>query len=87
MTLGKRHSLPLGVVLGACLLAGSPASVTAESACKGLEQTNCTSTADCTWVGGYTRGNGTKVSGYCRVKSGGGKKTKASSPPKEGSAS
>ena len=53
-----------GLVL---LLAGAP-SVQAQSACKGLSSGQCSVNNDCVWVGGYTRKDNRKVSGYCRSK-------------------
>ncbi|WP_157726375.1 hypothetical protein [Imhoffiella purpurea] len=44
----------------------APAPVLAESACKGLEKAACETKSSCNWVNGYTRQNGTKVSGHCR---------------------
>ena len=40
--------------------------VSAESACKGLEQRQCEGKSDCTWVDGYTRKDGIKVSSHCK---------------------
>lgn len=57
--------------------------VYAASACKGLSKSSCGSNSSCTWVDGYTRKDGKKVSAYCRAvgkkKSDSKKATKASS--------
>ena len=39
----------------------------AESACKGLDQRQCGGKSDCTWVDGYTRKDGVKVSSHCKA--------------------
>lgn len=39
----------------------------AESACKGLDQRQCEGKSDCTWVDGYTRKDGVKVSSHCKA--------------------
>ncbi|RKT43678.1 hypothetical protein [Thiocapsa rosea] len=41
-------------------------SVFAASACKGLEETVCTTTEACRWQAGYTRKDGIEVSSHCR---------------------
>ncbi len=38
--------------------------------CKGKSQSSCAASASCTWVKGYKRSDGVKVSGHCRNKSG-----------------
>ncbi len=48
--------------------------VDAQSACKGLSKTQCGGNQSCTWVSGFTRGDGAKVSAHCRAKGGGGNK-------------
>ncbi|MFZ0790800.1 MAG: hypothetical protein WAM94_14415 [Chromatiaceae bacterium] len=40
--------------------------VVAESSCKGSEQRQCEGNSDCTWVDGYTRKDGVKVSSHCK---------------------
>ncbi len=40
----------------------------AASACKGLENSACTSTAQCGWVEGYQRKDGREVKSFCRTK-------------------
>jgi hypothetical protein len=67
------------VAASAMLVAVGSASA---SACKGLEQAACGKKSDCTWVEGYKRKDGAKVSGYCRTKSGGSKKTSANDTKK-----
>jgi len=46
----------------------------AQSACKGLSKSQCGGNQSCTWVSAFTRGDGAKVSAYCRAKGGGGNK-------------
>lgn len=36
--------------------------------CKGLSKTKCSSDNSCSWVKGYERKNGVKVSAFCRAK-------------------
>ena len=82
MTLGKPFYAALGASL-AVILFVIPPIAGAQSACKGLEQTACTNqTSSCTWVGSYTRSDGTKVSGYCRSKGNRSTNTSTSSSPK-----
>jgi len=38
--------------------------------CKGLDETVCKESQDCTWVSSYTTKNGNSVSAYCRSTSG-----------------
>ena len=45
--------------------------VAAQSACKGLSNSQCGGNQNCTWVSGFTRRDGVKVSSYCRAKGGG----------------
>lgn len=53
--------------LSAALFAGSfVGTAAAGSACKGLEQGPCEGKADCTWVEGYVRKDGAKVSAHCK---------------------
>ncbi len=47
------------------------------SSCKGLESSACGNSASCTWVDGYTRKDGRKVSSFCRAKPSPKKQTKA----------
>lgn len=48
--------------------------VTAQSVCKGLANSQCGNNQSCTWVSGFTRRDGVKVSSYCRAKGGDGNK-------------
>ena len=41
-------------------------SALAASACKGLEQGACQGKGDCTWVEGYVRKDGVKVTAHCK---------------------
>jgi len=43
-------------------------STASASACQGLGKSTCTGKKDCTWVGGYTTKEGSKVKSYCRSK-------------------
>lgn len=45
-------------------------SIAADSACKGLEESDCKSKDICTWVSGYEQKDGDKVKAYCRAKPG-----------------
>lgn len=57
----------------AALFAGmvlSVSSASAASQCKGVQQDQCASQADCTWVNGYVRKDGRSVSSHCKAKSG-----------------
>lgn len=62
-------------------------SVFAASDCKGLEKGQCESKSACTWVNGYTRKDGVKVSSHCKSigKKGGssGSKDKKSNSDKD----
>jgi hypothetical protein len=76
-----------GLTIAAALIAASTlalgaGSAQAESACKGLEKAACDSKSTCAWVGGYTRKDKSKVSGYCRSKPSSKKKTSQSSKKK-----
>ena len=54
-------------LLSVALCAGSVVgTAVAGSACKGLEQGPCEGKADCTWVEGYVRKDGIKVSAHCK---------------------
>ena len=64
----------LGIALASSVMMAAAAPLQAQSACKGLEKAPCEKKEACTWVDGYTRKDGAKVSAYCRAK-GGKKKT------------
>jgi hypothetical protein len=66
--------LMLLVLTGAVALI-SQTTVAAE--CKGMEKAACERQESCSWVDGYTRKDGVKVSSHCRKK--GGKKSSSSS--------
>ena len=57
-----------GISAGLMLLLVVSSAAQAESACKGLASSQCSGKSDCVWVGGYTRKDNRKVSGYCRAK-------------------
>ena len=59
-----------GISAGLMLLLVVSSAAQAESACKGLASSQCSGKSDCVWVGGYTRKDNRKVSGYCRAKGG-----------------
>ena len=40
------------------------------ASCKGKSKSSCSSAANCSWVNGYKRSDGVKVSGHCRAKAG-----------------
>ena len=44
-------------------------SVTAASACKGLENSACNANASCGWVNAYERKDGRSVKAFCRTSS------------------
>ncbi len=53
-------------------------SFSAEAAsCKGKSQSSCSADNNCSWVSGYKRKDGVKVSGYCRAASGKANKEKS----------
>ena len=64
-----------GISAGLMLLLSVGSIARAESACKGLTSSQCSGKSDCIWVGGYTRKDNRKVSGYCRAKGGKNAKT------------
>jgi hypothetical protein len=43
--------------------------VAAASACKGLDNSACSSKSSCGWVDGYQRKDGRSVKSFCRTKS------------------
>jgi hypothetical protein len=73
----------IGALIAASALTLGVGSAQAASACKGLDQGACGKKSDCTWVGGYTRKDGAKVSGYCRTKSSGGSKKSSTETKKK----
>ena len=65
----KQHgSIALGMLATVAALALGAASAQAASACKGLEKAACERNTSCTWVDGYTRKDGAKVSAHCKGK-------------------
>ena len=64
-----------GISAGLMLLLFVSSTAQAESACKGLASSQCSGKSGCVWVGGYTRKDNRKVSGYCRAKGGKGATT------------
>lgn len=73
---------PLALLL-AMLLALTFGNASAESVCKGMSQSSCSSKDVCTWVNGYTRKDGVKVKGYCRSKGKSGSSKGSSSSSKK----
>jgi len=59
-------SAALKMLAVAVVITAFAGPVLAESACKGLEQRQCEGKSDCTWVDGYTRKDGVKVSSHCK---------------------
>lgn len=72
------------LALVAGLAIGSQTNVFAAE-CKGMEKGPCENQDSCSWVDGYTRKDGVKVSGHCRSK--GGKKSSSSSDSKSSASS
>jgi hypothetical protein len=63
-----RH-LAVAAVAASLLLGANGAVMAVE--CKGMEKSACErNEAQCSWVDGYTRSDGVKVSGHCRKKPG-----------------
>lgn len=54
------------LALGALLAGGLVGSAVAASPCKGLDQSQCETKAECLWVEGYVRKDGAKVAAYCK---------------------
>lgn len=52
------------------LALGLTAGAFADSPCKGLSESECSSNGKCTWVSGYSQKDGDKVKAYCRAKPG-----------------
>jgi hypothetical protein len=74
------HLATPAFLIAVLLAAGLAAPALADSACKGLEQRQCDGKGDCTWVDGYTRKDGVKVSAHCKAV---GKKGSTSSKQKK----
>ena len=49
-------------------LALSLGAASAQAECKGSSQSACEKSDSCSWVKGYTRKDGAKVSAYCKSK-------------------
>lgn len=47
---------------------GLSTQVNAASACKGLQADKCDAAQSCSWVNGYERSDGRKVTAFCRTK-------------------
>ena len=43
-------------------------TVFAQSLCKGLDKKTCKSSDKCSWVKGYTKNDGKKVTSHCKTK-------------------
>ena len=72
------------------LLILTPHGQALAQSCKGLSQSRCGTSQDCTWVKGYVTKKGNTVKSYCRAKGGNGKqqassRDKASEKSKQGS--
>lgn len=59
------------------LAAFNSAPAMAQSACKGLSKSACTSNSRCSHVAAFTRSDGARVKAFCRSKPGNGAKKKA----------
>lgn len=64
-----------GFLLSLILFSTAPAQ--AQSACKGLSKSACTSNSKCSHVGAFTRSDGARVKAFCRAKPGSGSKKTA----------
>ena len=71
----KNQLLMSLAVTAAVAFTSSSAAFAAE--CKGMEKAACERQESCSWLDGYTRKDGVKVSSHCRKK--GGKKSSNSS--------
>ena len=78
-TLKQSVGYPLLVIGLSALLASAGVHA---AQCKGLSQSQCGSTSDCTWVNSYTTKSGTKVAAYCRAKPSNGSAKSTSSSAK-----
>ena len=58
-------------------------SIAADSACKGLGESECKGNESCTWVSGYSQKDGDKVKAYCRAKPGKGDSAEKKSKKKK----
>lgn len=58
-------------------------SIAADSACKGLGESECKGNDNCTWVSGYSQKDGDKVKAYCRAKPGKGDSAEKKSKKKK----
>lgn len=47
----------------------SPVTVSAASACKGIQQDACAAKGECLWVDGYVRKDGRSVTAHCKTRS------------------
>lgn len=75
----KKTIITLGAIVTSTALGLAVTPLFAESDCKGLEEGQCEDKTSCTWVDGYTRKDGAKVSSHCRTKS----KSKSKSKKKD----
>lgn len=72
-------------IAAATLFFGVIQGAQAASACKGLEQSACETSAQCGWVKSYERKDGKQVKAFCRTKSkGNAKALKKANSEKEG---
>lgn len=51
------------------VMALGPVTVSAASACKGIQQDTCGAQSECVWVDGYVRKDGRSVSAHCKTRS------------------
>ena len=66
----KSKCFPYLLALLFALFTLTSGSAVAASACKGKSQSSCEAASDCSWIKGYKKKDGSKVSAYCRAKPG-----------------
>ncbi len=79
----KKGTTALATLIAGLVLALGAGSVQAASDCKGVKKTTCEDKSDCSWVDGYTRKDGAKVSSHCRKKPSKSSKKKSSKDSKK----
>ena len=67
----RKPSVQRGITFFIAALFAVMFSFSANAAsCKGKSRSSCSANSDCSWVDGYKRKDGVKVSGHCRAKPG-----------------
>jgi len=67
----NRRIVPSSIVAAAlfgALMVSLPAA--AASQCKGLSENSCAADSTCSWINGYVRKDGRKVSSHCKTRPG-----------------